>query len=64
MAPKKKLTKEAGLTKEKILLGWKRDFGNLIISLPFNKHNAWSAKIMTILVEAEVTKAAPESTIG
>ncbi len=64
MAAKKKLQAEAGLTEEKIILGWKWDFGLLIISLPFNKYSAWSANIMTMITAAEVSTISLESNIG
>ena len=64
MAAQKKLQAEAGLTEEKIILGWKWDFRRLIISLPFNKYSTWSADITTMITAAEVTTTSLESNIG
>jgi hypothetical protein len=64
MAAKKKLTAEAGLTEVKMILGWRWDLCRLIISLPFNKHNAWSASILTMIVEGEATTTMLKTTIG
>ena len=64
MAAKNKLKAEAGLTEVKIILGWRWDLRRLIISLPFNKYSSWSAGILTMITEAEVTTTHLETTIG
>jgi len=64
MAAERKLKAEAGLTKVKIILGWKWNLRSLIISLPHNKWTAWSAEILDMIKEGEVTTTHLESTIG
>ena len=64
MAAKRKLKAEAGLTEVKMILGWKWDLRQLIISLPFNKYTSWSAGLLTMITEGTVTTAHLETTIG
>jgi hypothetical protein len=64
MAAKPKLKAEAGLTEVKIILGWKWDFRQLIISLPYNKYTSWSAALNNMIIEGEVTTSHLETVIG
>jgi hypothetical protein len=59
-----KLTAEAALTEQKTILGWVWDLRRLIISLPANKHTAWSNDIHTIITDTTVATTGLESTIG
>ena len=63
MAAKNKLTAEAGLTETKMILGWKWDLRQLIISLPFNKYTSWSAELLTMITNGTVTTARLEASI-
>ncbi len=49
METRNKLSAEAGLKEEEIILGWHVNFCNLIISLPDNKFIAWTDSIKKIL---------------
>lgn len=64
LAAKAKVIVEAGVTEEKTILGWKWDLRRLIISLPYNKYDKWTADIMDTIVEGEVDTPKLESTIG
>ena len=59
-----KLTAEAALEETKILLGWKLDSQNLEISLPFDKFQAWSDSIKSILSTNKTTFKEMETLIG
>ena len=59
-----KLTAEAALEETKILLGWKLDTRTLLISLPSDKHVAWSASITNILNKGTTFFDELESLIG
>ena len=64
MAAKNKLAAEAALEEEKMILGWHWDLRRLIISLPVNKFEAWTAAIEKMISEGTVTTKELESTIG
>jgi hypothetical protein len=55
---------EAGLTKTKIILGWKFDLWQLRISLPKNKFIAWTMNISTLLIQGITTTKELELMIG
>jgi hypothetical protein len=64
MVAQKKLKAEGGLGEMKIILGWHFNFCTLIVTLPKQKHIAWSRKIQTMIATGRTTKKALESTIG
>jgi hypothetical protein len=59
-----KVRAEGGLAETKIIFGWHFDFCTLTITLPKQKHIAWSSKIRTMIATGRMTKNALESTIG
>ena len=59
-----KLVAEATPEEMKTILGWMMDFRRLIISLPFNKHQAWSSDIQNILVRGSAKANELETMIG
>ena len=59
-----KLTAEATLEEQKVLLGWKLDTRSLSISLPPDKHIAWSNNIHDILKKKSSTFSELETLIG
>ena len=59
-----KLTAEAALEEEKILLGWKLNTRNLSISLPFDKFKAWTSNINSIITQNKTTFKELETLIG
>ncbi len=64
MESRAKLTAEAGLTELKTILGWVFDFRRLIISLPYNKYQAWSNNIREILSRDKSTSKELETLVG
>jgi len=62
MASLNKLKAEAGLTEQKMILGWHLDFRRLIISLPPNKYIAWSTSIGALITKKVTTAKELEST--
>ena len=65
MAAKNKLAAEAALEEEKMILGWHWDLRRLIISLPVNKFEAWTAAMIEKMIsEGTVTTKELESTNG
>ena len=59
-----KLIAEATPEESKMILGWLMDFRKLIISLPANKHLAWSKSIQEILVRGSAKAKELETIIG
>ncbi len=64
MEARNKLSTEAGLEEEKIILGWHIDFCHLIISLPDNKFIAWMDSIKEILSHGTSTEKELKMMIG
>ena len=64
MESRAKLTAEAGLTEIKTVLGWVLDFRRLIVSLPYNKYQAWNNNINEILTRDKSTARELETLIG
>jgi hypothetical protein len=48
----------------KIILGWHFNFCTLTVTLPKQKHIAWSSKIQTMIADGRTTKKALKLTIG
>ena len=59
-----KLKAEGGLSEVKNILGWTWDLRRLIISLPNNKHVAWSESLKKIIAAGKITPKDLETTIG
>jgi hypothetical protein len=59
-----KLIAEATPEESKMIRGWLMDFRKLIISLPDNKHLAWSKSIQEILVKGSAKAKELETIIG
>jgi hypothetical protein len=59
-----KLIAEATPEESKMILGWLMNFRKLIISLPDNKHLAWSKSIQEILVRGSAKARQLETIIG
>ena len=59
-----KLKAEAALEETKILLGWKLNTRQLLVSLPFDKYKAWSNDIVEILQRESTTFNELDSLIG
>ncbi len=59
-----KLSAEAGLEEQKVILGWHVNFCRLIILLPHNKFIAWTESISEILSHGTSTAKELETTIG
>ncbi len=53
-----------GLAETKIILGWHFNFCTLTVTLPEQKHIAWSRKIQTMIATGRTTKKGLKSTIG
>jgi hypothetical protein len=64
MEARNKLSAQAGLEEQKVILGWHVDFCRLIISLPHNKFIAWTESINEMLSCGTTTAKELESTIG
>jgi hypothetical protein len=64
MEARNKLSPEAGLKEEKIIMGWRINFCCLIISLPDNKFIAWIDSIKEILSRSTSTAKELEMMIG
>jgi hypothetical protein len=64
MEARNKLVAEATPEEIKLILGWKMDFRSLIISLPDNKHIAWSKSIQELLVKDSAKAKELETLIG
>jgi hypothetical protein len=64
MEARNKLSAEAGLEEQKVILGWHVNFCRLIISLPHNKFIAWTESINEILSHGTSTAKELETTIG
>jgi hypothetical protein len=61
MVAQEKLKAEGGLAKTKIILGWHFNFCTLTVTLPEQKHIAWSSKIQTMIATNRRTKKALKS---
>ncbi len=48
----------------KIIFGWHFNYRTLTVTLPKQKHIAWSSKIWTMIADGRTTKKALKSTIG
>jgi hypothetical protein len=59
-----KLEAEGTPAEEQIVLGWLLDTRRLLILLPFDKYEAWSSDLQTILLDKRVTYGELESTLG
>ena len=59
-----KLVAEASPEETKIILGWMWDFHKLTLSLPDNKHHAWSNSVREILVRGTAKAKELETLIG
>jgi hypothetical protein len=64
MEARNKLSAEARLEEEKIILGWRINFCCLIISLPDNKFTAWTKSIKEILSRGTSTAKELKMMIG
>jgi hypothetical protein len=64
LVAQEKLNAEGGLAETKIILGWHFNFRTLTVTLPKQKHIAWSSEIWTMIANGRTTKKALESTIG
>jgi len=64
MEAENKLVAEATPEEVKMILGWTCDFRRLIISLPNNKHTAWSTSVQDLLVKGKARAKELESLIG
>jgi hypothetical protein len=64
MEAQNKLSAEAGLEEEKIILGWHVNFCHLIISLPDSKFIAWTVSIKETLSHGTSTAKELEMMIG
>jgi hypothetical protein len=64
MVVQEKLKAEGGLAEMKIILRWHFNFCTLTVTLPKQKHIAWSSKIQTMIATGRTTKKALKSTIG
>ena len=64
MAALNKLIAEAGLEETKMILGWFFNFRKLLISLPENKHVAWSEGIKEMMAEGEAECIDLETPVG
>ncbi len=64
MVAQEQLKAEGGLAETKIILGWHFNFHTLTVTLPKQKHIAWSSKIWTMIADGRMTKKALESIIG
>jgi hypothetical protein len=64
MEARDKLSAEARLVEENIILGWCINFCRLIISLPDNKFTAWTESIKEILSRGTPTAKELETMIG
>jgi hypothetical protein len=64
MVAQEKLKAEGGLAETQIILGWHFNFCTLTVTLPKQKHIAWSSKIQTMIATSRTTKKALKSTIG
>jgi hypothetical protein len=64
MEARNKLSAEAGLEEQKVILGWHLNFCQLIILLPHNKFIAWTESINEILSHGTSTVKELETTIG
>jgi hypothetical protein len=63
MVAQEKLKAEGGLAETKIIR-WHFNFRTLTVTLPEQKHIAWSSKIWTMIATGRTTKNAFKSTIG
>jgi hypothetical protein len=64
MEARNKLVAEATPEEIKLILGWMMDFRSLVISLPDNKHTAWSNSIQELLVAGKAKAKELETLIG
>ena len=64
MDTRDKLFPKAGLTKIKMIIGWKFDFRHLRISFPENKLIVWTTDVNHLLAAGMTTAKELESTIG
>ena len=64
MEARNKLVAEATPEEIKLILGWMMDFRSLVISLPDNKHTAWSNSIQELLVTGLAKAKELETLIG
>lgn len=64
MAARNKFIAEAGVEETKMILGWLFDFRQLVISLPTNKHIAWTDELKRIIETGETTAKELETNIG
>ena len=64
MAAENKFLAEAGAEEIKMILGWLMNFRELILSLPLNKHKAWTRALREIMNSGETRAKKLESTIG
>ena len=64
MEARNKLVAEAKPEEIKLILGWMMDFRSLVISLPDNKHTAWSNSIQELLVAGKAKAKELETLIG
>jgi hypothetical protein len=59
-----KLAAEGAPAEEQIVLGWTLNTRTLMIILPYDKYEAWSADIRAIVLDKRVTYGELESTLG
>jgi hypothetical protein len=64
MAARNKFIAEAGVEETKMVLGWFIDFRRLRITLPTNKHIAWSEALQTMISAGEAKAKELETNIG
>jgi hypothetical protein len=64
MVAQDKLKAEGGLAETKIILIWRFNFCTLTVTLPKQKHIAWSREIWTMIADGRTTKKALKLTIG
>jgi hypothetical protein len=64
MAAENKFLAEAGAEETKMVLGWLMNFRELKISLPFNKHEAWTRALREFIDNGVARAKELESTIG
>lgn len=64
MAARNKFIAEAGVEETKMILGWLFDFRQLVVSLPTNKHIAWTDELKRIIETGETTAKELETNIG
>jgi hypothetical protein len=64
MAARNKFIAEAGVEETKMVLGWFFDFRRLRVSLPSNKHIAWSEALQKLISSKQTTAKELETNIG